>query len=118
MDQPSPPRQDPAHPPSGWGNGSSALARGSDAFEIPARREIDVITGGGLTRRERRANMQEIGFTAGAAAGYPAFDTGSTAATKVAPAAGPPATARGDPEGNYGIVPPDDQDAAVPTIRQ
>jgi hypothetical protein len=71
----NPPGTDPNHPPYGRGEGSPS-ASGPAAFDVPPEPQIEVITSPTFTRRQRRANGQELGFAPEAKAGYPGLDTG------------------------------------------
>ena len=106
---------DPAHPPYGWGTGLSAEAEGPRAFAVPPEPQLDVIAGDDFTRRRRRTNRQEQGFDPAFRAGYPGHAAESAAAHEVDPTA---TTAfPGDPEGSYGVTPPDDAGTAAPSVR-
>ncbi|GEM_PF-6268173 len=61
---------DPRDPAYGWGDGSSALARGEAAFETPAEAPAQVLTEPGISRRKRRSERQELGFVIDSTAGY------------------------------------------------
>ena len=112
-----PPGADPAYPPYGRGDGSSPAATGTAAFDVPPERQIDVLTGDDYTRRQRRTNRQELGFTPDAQAGYPDLDTGTAASVDPQTLAAADRFA-GDPNSNYGVTPPDDARTAAPTVRQ
>ena len=80
-----PPGADPHHPAYGRGHGSAA-AEGQSAFDVPPEPQRAVVAGNpDFTRRQRRSNRQELGFTPEAEAGYPALDTGDMAAQPARP---------------------------------
>jgi len=106
------PGSDPDYPPYGWGNGGSAAASGTAAFEVAPESQVAVMTGDEYTRRERRANRQELGFDAAYETGFDGIDLGSVAAAEIAPALA------GAPSRGPAVTPSDDANTAAPTITQ
>ena len=111
------PGADPNFPPYGVGDGRSPAAVGRAAFEVPPQHEIDIRTQTDprFTRREKKANQEELGFAVPNMAGY---NPGITAAVEPEnyPETSPMPGA--DPDTNYGVTPPGDARTARATIRQ
>lgn len=108
------PGADPNYPPYGRGTGASPAAEGEAALEVAPKEQIEVLTDPAITRRERRYNQQALGLTIPSIAGYD-----QTPSAEIQPPTSNAAVdPRGNPEGNYGVTPPDDANRAGATIRQ
>lgn len=110
------PGTDPQHPPYGMGTGDAPIAVGVVAFETPVQAPIDIRVQSNprFSRRELKANQQELGY-----------EIESMAAFEQPPAAAAVPSTYPDPspmsvlaDDTFGVVPPDDGDRAVARVTQ